>query len=198
MARVAVATFALAVALATGGCGASNRERESAQAIPAALAREARPIGRGPRFQPPARGPVLGACHRRLGSRDAVHVELFAADRVLLVAAGIGTRAPRRHAEGRIATARCYGALVTLDPTGVVLVRRGSRLTIADLFRSWGQPLSAHRMASFRARSVTAFVDGRRRRGAVGRVRLRRHAEIVLEVGPHVPPHSTYRFPPGD
>jgi hypothetical protein len=140
---------------------------------------------------------VLGTCRRRLGLRDAAHVELFAADRVVLVAAGIGTHPPRRRIEGRIAAAHCYGALVTLDPTGVVLVRRGSTLTIADLFASWGQPLGAHRMASFRAAGVTAFVDGRRRRGAVGRIRLRRHAEIVLEVGPRVPPHSAYRFPPG-
>jgi hypothetical protein len=28
-------------------------------------------------------------------------------------------------------------------------------------------------------------------------VPLTRHAEIVLEVGPHVPSHSSYAFPPG-
>jgi dihydroxyacid dehydratase/phosphogluconate dehydratase len=33
--------------------------------------------------------------------------------------------------------------------------------------------------------------------GAPGAVPLTRHAEIVLEVGPHVPPHSSYAFPPG-
>lgn len=140
---------------------------------------------------------MLGACRRRLGPRDAAHVELFAADRVVLVAAGIGIRPPRRRSAGRITSAHCYGALVTLDPTGVVLVRRGSPLTIADLFASWGQPLGARRMVSFRAAGVTAFVDGRRRRGPVGRIHLRRHAEIVLEVGPRVPPHRAYRFPPG-
>jgi hypothetical protein len=199
-----VATVALAVAVtlalavALGGCGRASRRAEPAQEVPAALAREARPIGRGPRFQPPARGPVLGACRPRLGPRDAVHVELFAANRVLLVAAGIGTRAPRQHTEGRIAAARCYGTLVTLDPTGVVLVTHGSHLTIADLFRSWGQPLSARRIASFRGTAVRAFVNGRRHPGAVGQIRLRRHAEIVLEVGPSVPPHRAYRFPPGD
>ncbi len=86
---------------------------------------------------------------------------------------------------------------MTLEPTGVVLVRRGARLTVADLFRSWGQRLSSHRWRASRDRAVTAYVDGRRRRGPAGRIALRRHAEIVLEVGPHVPPHSTYRFPPG-
>ena len=76
----------------------------------------------------------------------------------------------------------------------------GAGLTVAALFRSWGQPLSATRLASFRAASgthVTAFVDGRPWPGAPGAVPLTRHAEIVLEVGPHVPPHSSYAFPPG-
>ncbi len=186
-----------------GACGADagrrhGAQRDTSQSIPAALVREARPIGRGARFHPPASGPVLGACRRGLGPRYAAHVELFAANRVLLVAGGIGTRPPRRSQEGRIAAAGCYGALVTLEPTGVVLIRRGSRVTVADLFRSWGQPLGERRMASFSAREVTAFVDGRRRNGPVGRIALRRHAEVVLEVGPHVPPHTRYLFPPGD
>jgi hypothetical protein len=200
-ARAAVAA-GVAAAIVLSGCGAGTGPREpghldSGQRIPAALAREARPIGHGARFHPPADGPVLGACRRGLGPRDAVHVELFAADRVLLVASGIGTRPPRRWQEGRIAAADCYGALVTLEPTGVVLTRRGSRLTVDDLFRSWGQPLGEHRMASFAGHRVTAFVNGRRWMGPVGHNALRRHAEIVLEVGPHVPPHAAYLFPPG-
>jgi hypothetical protein len=194
---VAVAAMTT-VALALSGCGGGSRPHQPPQRIPAALAREARPIGRGPRFRPPAGGPVLGACRHGLGRRDAAHVEVFAADRVMLVAAGIGTRPPRQRSEGRIVAAGCYGVLVTLDPTGVVLVRRGSRATIADLFASWGQPLNAHRLASFRASAITAFVDGRRQPGPVGHIRLRRHAEIVLEVGPRVPPHRAYRFAPSE
>lgn len=193
----AAATIVLSGCGAGAGAGNPGR-RDAGQRIPAALVREARPIGRGARFHPPAGGPVLGACRRGLGQRDAVHVELFAANRVVLVATGIGTRPPRRLDEGRIAAARCYGALVTLEPTGVVLIRRGSRLTVADLFRSWGQSLGRQRMASFSGHEVAAFVDGRRRDGPVGRIALRRHAEIVLEVGPHVPPHAAYLFPPGD
>lgn len=129
-----------------------------------------------------------------------MHVELFAANQVVLVAAGVGARPPLRYAEGRIDGARCYGELVTLDPTGVILVRPGEELVLADLFRSWGEPLSSRRLASFRASpgaKVQVFVDGRRRPGPPGSVPLRRHAEIVLEVGPHVPPHSSYTFPPG-
>jgi hypothetical protein len=172
----------------------------SATAIPSALLSEARPIGAGPRFQPPATGPVAGGCLAVLGARDGVHVEVFAANRVVLLPAGIGIRSPRTSPSGRITNARCYGALVTLDPTGLVLVRPGAGLTIAALFRSWGQPLSATQLASFRAAAgtvVQVFVDGRPWHGAPGAVPLTPHAEIVLEVGPHVPPHSAYAFPPG-
>jgi hypothetical protein len=97
---------------------------------------------------------------------------------------------------GRITGARCYGDLATVEPTGVVLVRPGSRLTMADLFRAWGRPLGARRMLSFRG-PVSVFVNGRKRPGPPGPVPLTRHAEIVLEVGPHVPPHPAYHFPPG-
>jgi hypothetical protein len=127
-------------------------------------------------------------------------VEVFAANRVVLVAAAIGTRPPRRRSSGRITGAGCYGALVTLEPTGVVLARPGVRLTLEDLFRSWGQTLSDHRVASFTApsgRSVRVYVGGHRWPGRAGRVPLTRHAEIVVEVGPYVPPHRAYTFPPG-
>jgi hypothetical protein len=180
------------------GCGSANHPSSTA-GIPAALLRESRPIGRGPRFQPPVRGPVTGACAAGLGRRYGVHVELFAADRVVIVARGIGTRAPLSFSAGRIARARCYGDLVTLEPTGVVLVRRGARLRLAELSRAWGQPLSRRRLASFAAppgREVVVFVGGRRWPGEPGDVPLSRHAEIVLEVGPFVPPHRSYLFPP--
>lgn len=187
--------------MARSAPGAAARGPDAtATGIPSALLSEARPIGAGPRFQPPATGPVTGSCLPSLGSRDGVHVEVFAANRVVLLPAGIGTRSPRASLAGQITRARCYGALVTLDPTGLVLVRPGTRLTVAALFRAWGQPLSATRLASFPAAAgtrVTVFVDGRPWPGAPGAVPLTRHAEIVLEVGPHVPPHSSYTFPPG-
>jgi len=168
--------------------------------IPPPLLREARPIGVGPRFQPPARGPIIGPCRSRLGRRNAAHVEVFAANRVLIVPAGIGTRPPRTRSDATITHARCYGDIVTVDPTGVVLVRRGLRVTLAQLFRSWGQALSSSRLASFHARAgghVAVYVDGRGIHGSPGRVPLARHSEIVLEVGPHAPPHHSFTFPPG-
>jgi hypothetical protein len=116
-----------------------------------------------------------------------------------LLAPGIGVRRPWRLAGGRITQARCYGSLVTLDPTGVVLLRPGSQLTTGDLFSAWGRPLGARRLLSFRSRGrVRAYVDGRRwTRTAPGEIPLTRHAEIVLEVGPYVPPHRSFAFGPG-
>jgi hypothetical protein len=143
---------------------------------------------------------VLGPCRRELGTREGVHIELFAANRVVIVPAGIGVRGPLALSSGRITRARCYGNPVTREPTGLVLVRPGSRLSVSDLFRSWGQPLSPVRLASFRAppgRRVAVFVNGRPWTGPPGSVPLARHAVIVLEVGPHVPPHTSYAFPPG-
>jgi hypothetical protein len=127
-----------------------------------------------------------------------VHLEVFAANRVVLVPAGIGVERPLADSSGRISRARCYGAIATLDPTGLVLVRRGARLTLSALFRTWGEPLSSTRLASFTTqRRVAAFVGGRSWHGDPRSVPLSPHAEIVLEVGPHVPPHTSYQFPPG-
>jgi hypothetical protein len=81
----------------------------------------------------------------------------------------------------------------------VIYMRPGTHAVLADLFRSWGEPLSWRRLAGFAAPGgtpVTVFVDGRRRAGDPRSVPLSAHAEIVLEVGPHVPPHHSYTFPP--
>jgi hypothetical protein len=192
-------------AVVLSGCGSGSRVSGAATArhggqIPSSLAAAARPIGAGPRFHPAARGgSVPGRCAPTLGRRYGVHLELFAADRVVLLAPGLGVRRPWRLVGGRITRARCYGALATIDPTGVVLVRPGARLTVGDVFRAWGRPLGARRLLSFRARGrVRAYVDGRRwTRTAPAAIRLTRHAEIVLELGPYVPPHRSFTFGPG-
>ncbi len=146
-------------------------------------------------------GPVVGPCRSALGARYGVHLELFGSGRVVIVPAGIGTLPPRTYSAGRISGARCFGSLVTIDPTGLVLVRPGPRLFVSDLFRAWGEPLSPRRLAGFSAPTgarIAVFVNGRRWPGAPGSVPLVRHAEIVLEAGPYVPPHASYMFPAGN
>jgi hypothetical protein len=132
------------------------------------------------------------------GRRFGVHVELFANRRAVVVPAGIGVARPHTTVRGRVVPGGCSYPLRTLAPTGVVEVSRGARLTLADVFRLWGQPLARYRLAGFRSASaLLAFVDGRRWRGDPARIPLRRHAQIVLELGGWVPPHPRFLFPKG-
>ncbi len=197
-ARLAAAAL-LALPALLAGCGMSGRQG-AASPIPKQLLAQARPIGRGPRFSPPASGPVGRPCTPALGPRVAAHIEVFAANRAVIVAAGIGIKGPQMDSTGRITHARCYGPLVTLEPTGVVLARRGARVVLATLFAAWGQPLSRSRLVSFGAspgKHVTVFVDGTRWLGRPGSVPIGAHDEIVAEVGPYVPPHTHFTFAAG-
>ena len=198
MRRALLAALTVLPVVLLAGCAGSIPSDTAT--LPPSLVAQARPVGRGPRFQPRVTGSVVGACRTPIGPRNGAHIELFAQNRVVIVPAGIGTLPPRKMLSGRITSARCYGELATLEPTGLVLVRAGSRPTVADLFRAWGQPLSLLRLGPFaapRGTRVRVFVDGRPWRGAPGAVALAPHAVIVLEVGPYVPPHRVYRFPPG-
>jgi hypothetical protein len=165
------------------------------------------PIGAGPRYQPPAahvrvlRGRRVGDLRCGTGgARFGVHLEVFARGRVVIVPAGIGVAAPRARVGAFVRPRGCSYAVRTLDPTGVVEVRRGTSVTLGHLFAVWGQPLSATRLAGFSTRRgdpVRAYVAGRPWRGPVGAIPLRRHAQIVLELGRFVPPHRSFRFRSG-
>ena len=164
------------------------------------------PIGVGVRYHPgptsravAAARPVAGLrCSTGDANRFGVHLELFANDRVVIVPAGIGIAPPLRRSEAYVLGGRCSYPARTREPTGVVEVETGSRLTLGHLFAIWGQPLSPTRLAGFRTSGrVRAYVGGRRWRGRLGHIPLRRHAEIVLELGLFVPPHVTYRFRKG-
>jgi hypothetical protein len=144
-------------------------------------------------------GRPLGAlrCTRTPGRRFGVHIELFARGRVVIVPAGIGVAAPRARAGAYVRPRGCSYAARTLDPTGVVEVRRGAPLTLRDLFVIWGKPLSRTQLAGFSARAsapVRAYVSGTRWHGGPGTIRLSRHAQIVLEVGRYIPPHRFFLF----
>jgi hypothetical protein len=164
------------------------------------------PIGVGPRYRidptspavaraaPVGRFTCLGADRRR----EVAHVELFANGLVLLLPPGIGMAPPLRRAGASVTGARCSYAIRTTQPTGVLEVIAATRPTLGDAFAIWGQPLSRRRLAGFTARGgdeVKAWVGGRRWRGDVRSIPLRRHAQIVVELGGFVPPHTTYRFP---
>jgi hypothetical protein len=135
-------------------------------------------------------------CARGETDRFGVHLELFAERRVLIVAAGIGVSPPHGRRGAYVTRGRCSYPIRTREPTGVLEVAPGHGYVLGDLFALWGQPLGPRRLASFRGR-VEAYVGGRAWPGDPRSIPLTRHAQIVLEVGGHVPPHARYHFPPG-
>lgn len=164
------------------------------------------PIGVGPGYRLAPSGPAVRAarpvgtlaCSRTSATRFRAHIELFARKRVLLLPAGIGVAPPLRHDGAYVLGGRCLYPLRTREPTGVVEAASSGALRVGDLFRVWGQPLGPRRLAGFHsARPLLAFVNGRRFRGDPGSIPLRRHDEIVLEIGGYIPPHTSYLFPKG-
>jgi hypothetical protein len=156
-------------------------------------------VGPGPHFRPaPGARPVAGLrCRPGSRERAGAHLELFARRRVVLVPAGIGVAPPRVRDGARVRGGRCRYPAATVDPTGVIEIDVGRRLSLGQFFAVWGRPLGTRRLLSWRGRPVLAFVNGRRHRGDPRGIPLRRHAQVVLEVRGYVPPHRVYRYPPG-
>jgi hypothetical protein len=189
--------------LAAGGCGNSGHT-----AAPRVAALDPSyipvPFGRGPHYRPPALsvGVALAAtiagmpCRAADGRRYGAHLELFADRRVIAIPAGIGVAPPQRRDGAYVRGGRCSYPLRTVESTGVIELVPEPTRTLRDFFRIWGQRLGSRRLLSFRGR-VLAFVDGRPWTGAPGAIPLRRHAQIVLELGGSLPPHRVYRFADG-
>jgi hypothetical protein len=188
-ARVGVASVAAVCAFATPA--------SAEQPVPT-------PIGVGPRFHP---GPTSGAvararrvgrlaCGARVRRLVRAHVEVFARRRVVIVPAGIGIAPPLRLRDAVVVRGRCLYPVRTVEPTGVVELDARLRPTVGELFDVWGARLDPKRLLSFSG-PVLAYVAGKRWRGDPRSIPLRRHTQIVLEVGGYVPPHRSYLFGPG-
>ncbi|HWK29963.1 MAG TPA: hypothetical protein VNS09_25565 [Solirubrobacter sp.] len=154
------------------------------------------PIGAGPEFHPPARWPLAGgAAFHRFGAIHGgprVHLELFAGGRVIVVPGGIGVAAPRTTLHGFIVAAPGRADAWTLFSGGVfTLAREG--LTLGELFDVWGQPLDARTLLGFSG-PVRVYAGGRRVSGDPRALALHDGDQVVLEVGPYVPPHALFTF----
>lgn len=214
-ARMPPRTLTLATALlimcALAGCGKAEHHVSAPLHLPPDYVPVG--VGLGRAFRPPptiaavrAGRPVAGLqCRRARGARYGAHLEIFAHNRVVAIPTGIGIRPPLELNEARVQDARCYYPVMTTDPTGVIEIRAGARVTLGTLFTLWGEPLSRRRVAGFhapRGRPLVAYVGTRpvgvaRWRGDPRAIPLRRHTRIVLELASAIPPHTTYEFPPG-
>lgn len=128
----------------------------------------------------------------------AAHVELFAAGHVVIVPAGIGVDPPLRVRGATVRGGSCAYPLRTLDPTGLVLFGPHAAHTLGALFAIWGQPLGPTEMAGFRtsrSRPVAVFVGGALWPGDPAAAPLVSGAQVTVEVGVRVPPHTSYAFP---
>ena len=150
------------------------------------------PIGVGPRYQPTAyhaavaSGRTIEGMRCRSGGRTfAVHIELFANRKVIIVPKGIG-----------VSRRGCTYPLTTTTPTGVVEVKASQPRTLGDLFAVWGRMLNRKRLLSFRG-AVSVFVNGVRSHAEPQDIVLTKHVQVVVEVGGYVAPHSHYLFPKG-
>src|SRR3954463_1348818 len=153
--------LAAALAVATiCGCGSDTRAEPS-------LPRTAPGVGPTARHRPPSLAPraahaqpIAGLrCTRGSAPRYGVHLELFAARRVVLIPPGVGIAPPRERRGAYVRGGRCSYPRRTREPTGVIEVTERGH-TLADVFAVWGQPLTRNRMAGFHGR-VQAYVSGR-------------------------------------
>ena len=115
-----------------------------------------------------------------------------------MIPAGIGVAPPRVRKGAYVRGGRCSYPVRTLEPTGLIEVVEGTRVTLGEFFDVWGQSLSTRRLLGFRARpgeQVDAFVNGVRWHGDPRAIPLNRHAAIVLEIGGYFPPTRRYVFP---
>lgn len=202
--RLSCLSTCLALVASLGACGTATSPGPAdgalaggrVPAVPTPV-----PIGTGPRLRPgPGAVPQPGLPCRPLreiptATHEAVHLELFAQGRIVIVPAGIGVGGPLRREGAFVRDGRCAMALRTSEPTGVIELTPGTRATLGVLFAVWGRKLGDRRLLSFRG-PVRAWVHGRRHRGPVRDIELRDRRQIVLVVGPPVPVHATYAFPP--
>ncbi len=130
---------------------------------------------------------------------SVAHIEVFAVNHVVVIPAGIGFAPPLRRHGAYVRSGRCAYPMRTVEPTGLVLLAAGATPELGHIFDLWGQRLSEREVAGFHAthsQHVSVFLDGVRWRGNPRSLAIAPDAQITVEVGPFVPPHTRYAFPP--
>jgi len=126
------------------------------------------------------------------------HLEVFAAGHVVQIPAGVGFAPPLRRDGAYVRAGGCVYPIRTVEPTGLVLLAAGPIRKLGQFFDLWGQPLSHRQLAGFRAlagQDVSVFINGVLWPEGPDLAPISPGAQITIEVGPYVPPHTRYTFP---
>ena len=201
------ATVALPFVLLAVGCAGTPGAQSKRGSSRVDYLASARTVGRAPRFRPSPSGALVSqaarvdgmSCNPVFPATSVAHIELFAANRVVVIPAGIGFAPPLARRGAYVQTGRCVYPLRTVEPTGLVLSEAGRTRHLGQLFDLWGQPLNRREVAGFHAshgQHVSVFFDGTLWPGSPISAPISPHAQITIEVGPYVRPHASYSFPP--
>ena len=205
--RMRVAPVVLLCGLLVMGCARAHQAESKRGSSDVDYLASARTVGRGPRFRPGPTGALVARAARVDGMRceptspaaSVAHIEVFAANHVVVIPAGIGFAPPLVRSGAYVQTGRCAYPLRTLEPTGLVLAEAGPTRSLGQFFDLWGQPLGQRVAAGFHASrgyGVSVFVNGTRWPDSPRSTPISAHAQITIEVGPYVRPHASYSFPP--
>ncbi len=100
-------------------------------------------------------------------------------------------------------TKSCLYWLHTHDTTGVIHVEapKDGTYTLGNLFKIWGQPLSATQLMVYKtdaSHSIKAYVNGALYKGNPADIQLKLHSVLTLEYGPPFVAPQPYKFSPNE
>jgi hypothetical protein len=154
----------------------------------------------------PAKGGSRGGVPCVSGEQFSYHVHarltLFVKGEPRAVPLGVGIGKPVKVSgtgSDRFASSgSCFSFLHTHADDGVIHIEAPGPIDfhLRQFFAVWDQRLDPSHLGRYKGR-VVAFVNGRRYRGDPREIRLKRHAQIQLEVGQPIRAPAKIKFPSG-
>jgi hypothetical protein len=129
-------------------------------------------------------------------------LSLYVNGKLRSVPLGIGIAPPRDITENRggpfVSGGGCFSFLHTHASDGIIHIEAPveTGFSLGQFFGVWEQRLDPTHLGRYEGR-VVAYVNGRRYRGDPRGIRLRRHAQIQLQVGQPARAPDAIVFPPG-